>query len=82
MSAFTSELFHTRYRYTATGLSYNLAGIIGGGLMPIIGASITARYGGSAFGVVLAGTALVSLLCVLGLAETNGRELDHTDTTC
>ncbi|MDH6293309.1 MFS transporter [Rhodococcus opacus] len=81
MSAYTSELFHTRYRYTAAGFCYNLAGIIGGALTPILAASITATYGGFAFGVLLACLSLVSLLSVLRLGETKGRELNEDSTT-
>lgn len=76
MSAFISELFHTRYRYTAAGLSYNLAGIVGGALTPILAAQIMDAYGGFVTGLLLAGFALFSLLCVRGLPETRDYELD------
>ncbi|MFB8267573.1 MFS transporter [Streptomyces sp. NPDC055955] len=47
VGAFLPEQFRTRYRYTATGRSYNLTGVLGGGLVPllapvIVGASATA----------------------------------------
>ncbi|MCT9137580.1 MFS transporter [Streptomyces violarus] len=72
--AFLSELFHTRYRYTAAGLSYSLAGMLGGGVPPLIAASVIDSFGGFAFGCILAGVCLVSLICVLTVGET--RELD------
>ncbi|WP_233853004.1 MFS transporter [Paraburkholderia sp. HD33-4] len=75
MSAFLSEMFPTRYRYTAAGLSYNLAQIIGAAGTPIVAAWVTSRFGGTAFGVFLAIQSLLSLLCVLGLAETKTNEL-------
>ena len=75
VSAFVSELFDTRYRYTAVGLSYNLAGILGGALTPILAASITAAYGGATFGYLLAGVALVSFLCAIVLKETRDTDL-------
>lgn len=31
-AAYLPEFFHTRYRYTGAGMSYNLAGILGGAL--------------------------------------------------
>lgn len=36
MAAFVPEMFATRYRYTGAGLSYNIGGIIGGGIPPVI----------------------------------------------
>ena len=78
MSAFMSELFHTRYRYTAAGFSYNIAQIIGGAATPLLAAWMTARYGGLTFGIFLAFLALISLLCILRIAETKEYELDRT----
>jgi MFS family permease len=78
MSAYVSELFETRYRYTAVGFSYNIAGVVGGAITPILAASITAAYGGAAFGYLLTFLALISLVCVLCLRETRGEPLDHT----
>jgi MFS family permease len=80
MSAYLSELFDTRYRYTAAGLTYNFAQIIGGAIPPIVGVAITAAVGSFAFGIFLAALCLVSLLCVLALAETRGRDLDRAVT--
>ncbi|HEY5853533.1 MAG TPA: MFS transporter [Aldersonia sp.] len=74
--SFLSELFHTRYRYTAAGLSYSFAGIIGGALPPLIAASIIATYGAFALGMLLAGVCVVSLAATLALRETRDTELD------
>ncbi|MGQ4598211.1 MFS transporter [Nocardia sp. R6R-6] len=75
MSAYMSELFDTRYRYTAAGLSYNFATIIGGGIVPILAVAITAAFGGFVFSILLAGLAVVSMLCALALPETRSDEL-------
>ena len=75
--SFLSELFETRYRYTATGLSYSLAGIVGGAVPPLLAAAIIPASGSFTFGVVLAGFCLVSLLCTLMLKETRATSLDH-----
>ncbi|MFC9358920.1 MFS transporter [Rhodococcus sp. NPDC057014] len=74
--SFLSELFHTRYRYTAAGLSYSLAGIFGGALPPLIAASVISTWGGLAFGVLLAAIGLVSIGCTLRLRETRDFDLD------
>nr|WP_272919476.1 MFS transporter [Amycolatopsis rubida] len=75
MSALLSELFPTRYRYTAAGFSYNIAQIVGGAIPPLVAGAITAAYGGFVFGAFLAALCLVSLLCACGLRETRGTDL-------
>ncbi|MFD9663278.1 MFS transporter [Rhodococcus sp. NPDC059968] len=79
LGAFLSELFHTRYRYTATGLSYSLAGMLGGAIPPLIATPIIAAWGGFAFGLVMAALAVVSLTCVLMIGETKQLDLDRED---
>jgi predicted MFS family arabinose efflux permease len=76
IGAFMSELFHTRYRYTAVGLCYNAAGIIGGALPPLIAGPIIAAYGTIAFGRVLAAICLVSFFSCIALRETRRATLD------
>ncbi|MFE4683999.1 MFS transporter [Streptomyces sp. NPDC056721] len=73
--SFLSELFHTRYRYTAAGLSYSLAGVLGGAVPPLVAATVISSYGGFVFGVLLAAYCLVGLICTLALRETRHREL-------
>ncbi|MCK9903914.1 MHS family MFS transporter [Frankia sp. Cpl3] len=73
--SFMSELFHTRYRYTAAGLSYSLAGVIGGAIPPLIAASIIDSQGGFVFGLILAAYCVVALVCTLVLRETANNEL-------
>jgi len=75
LGAFLAELFPTQYRYTATGVSYNIAGIIGGAIPPLVAAPITAQFGGMAFGVLLAVLSAVSVACVWAVKETRDRNL-------
>jgi len=75
--SFLSELFHTRYRYTAAGLAYSFAGILGGAVPPLLAASIIGKYGSTVFGVVLAVYCVVGVLCTLAVKETRHRELDE-----
>jgi MFS family permease len=83
LGAFLSEMFPTRYRYTGTGLSYNLGAAVGGALPPLIGAAVTASVGGYAFGLFLAGICLFSALCTFTLTETQGHDLEtvRSETT-
>jgi hypothetical protein len=62
-AAWLPELFAARYRYTAAGLAYSLAAILGGAIPPIIATSLAASYGGLAVGVLLAGYGLLGLAC-------------------
>ena len=77
LGAFLSEVFQTRYRYTATGLSYSLAGMIGGAIPPLIAAPIIEAAGGFTFGVILAAVALLSLVCIRVIGETQQLDLDR-----
>ncbi|MGH3945979.1 MAG: MFS transporter [Pseudonocardiaceae bacterium] len=73
--AFLPETFPTRYRYTGAGASYNLAGIMGGAIPPLVSAPLAATFGSFSIGVLLCGLALLSLLCTAALAETKDRDL-------
>lgn len=79
--AFLSELFHTRYRYTAAGFSYSVAGMLGGGLLPILAAWIVGAVGSLALGAILAGVCVVSLICMSILGETQHYDLDRVSTS-
>jgi hypothetical protein len=69
-------MFESRFRYTGAGLSYNLGGIIGGAIPPILAAQIVAHYPSIWVGVLLAGLSAVSLICVWALPETNKNDLN------
>jgi len=65
------ELFPTRYRYTGAGMAYNLAGVLGGGVVPLIATALVASFATStAIGLLLAGLSVVSLACTLLLRDT------------
>ena len=68
--ALLPEMFQTRYRYTGAGLGYNLAGVLGGAVPPLIAAPLASAYGSAAIGVLLAVLGVVSLLCTKALVET------------
>jgi MFS transporter, MHS family, shikimate and dehydroshikimate transport protein len=75
------ELFGTRVRYSGASIGYQLAAPVAGGLSPLIAAGLVEaypdRYGLLALYIVL--VSVVSLLCVLGLAETSRKDLSaHT----
>jgi MFS family permease len=76
MGTFLSELFHTRYRYTATALSYNMGSVVGGAIAPLLAAPIVAAYGGFAYGIFLAALCLIATVCTLALRETRGDTIE------
>lgn len=78
--ALLPEMFQSRFRYTGAGLSYNLGGIIGGAVPPILAAQIVANYSSIWVGVLLAALAAVSLAAVLALPETKNNDMEDRPT--
>jgi len=60
LGAFLPGLFPARVRYTGASVAFNMGGIIGGGLTPVIGQALASGYGIGAVGWYLAGAAIVS----------------------
>lgn len=79
--SFLPELFSPRHRYTGAGLGYNLAGVLGGGLAPVLAPGLAASFGGIGIGLMLSICALLSLICTLALRETRGVTLAHEQAT-
>lgn len=74
MSAYLPELFPTNVRYTGSGISYNVASILGAALTPYVAVWLNAHGGVSAVGWYLAGAAVVTLVALFLSHET--RDLD------
>ncbi|MGZ6754851.1 MAG: MFS transporter, partial [Nocardioides sp.] len=77
LAAFWSELFDTRYRYTALSTLYQMSGIVASGFTPLIAAWLVSRGGGDLWLVATynVAVALLSLVCARFLPETRGRDL-------
>ncbi|MHA6796609.1 MFS transporter [Pseudonocardia bannensis] len=73
--SYLPELFTTRHRYTGAGLGYNLAGVLGGAIPPLLAPGLAASFGSIAIGVMLALTGVISLVCTYVLAETRGVDM-------
>ncbi|MGL4551798.1 MAG: MFS transporter [Gemmataceae bacterium] len=71
------ELFGTRLRYTGASLGYQLAAPFAGGLAPIVAATLVHYSGGASWplAVYVGLMAVLSLACVLRLAETSRKDL-------
>jgi hypothetical protein len=57
-------------RYTGASIAFNVGGIIGGGLAPVIAQALANRGGLGLVGLYLAVAGLVSLLALLPLKRT------------
>lgn len=77
--AITAELFPTRIRVTAQGLTYNV-GRVASAVAPFVVGSLAVRYGlGAAFNVTAAAFLVSAALSWL-LPETRGRTLEELDS--
>ncbi|GAA0556336.1 MFS transporter [Saccharopolyspora spinosporotrichia] len=75
-SAFFSELFSTRLRYSGASLSYQLASILGGGIAPMICTVLYGATGSSmAIAVYVVVLCLISFVSIYLLSETYKRDL-------
>ena len=75
------ELFGTRLRYTASSLSYQLAGPVAGGIAPMICAWLAHRYPGyywplAAYLILIS---VISSVCIWHLSETSRKDISVGD---
>ena len=75
MGAYLPELFSATVRYSGASLAYNLGGVLGGAVAPLVATRLQSAYGSASVGWYVSAMAVVSLLCVLALPETREREL-------
>jgi MFS family permease len=76
VGAFVPEQFQTSYRYTASGIAYQITGIVGGGVAPLLAPVIIAGSGTTTFGVVLAVLCAIAAVCTYSLRETRGASIE------
>src|SRR4030095_8584980 len=78
-AAFISEMFPTKVRYTGDSMCYQLAGIFGGALAPIISVALLDRYDTwIAVSVYAVAMLLITIVCVLLAPEPSKIDL-HAD---
>jgi MFS family permease len=70
VGAYLPEMFRTEYRYTGAGLAYNLGGILGGAIAPLVAVSLADAYGLLGIGILLASLAVLSLASLYGLRNS------------
>jgi hypothetical protein len=67
LGAFLPGLFPARVRYTGASVAFNIGGILGGGLAPMIAQALADKGGLVPVGYYLSGAALISLVALLSL---------------
>jgi metabolite-proton symporter len=78
-AAFIAEMFPTRVRYSGASMGYQLAGIVGGALAPIISVALLNRYGTSMpVSLYVLAMLAITTLCVLAAPETSRIDI-HAD---
>ena len=65
LGAWLPGLFPPRVRYTGTSMAFNVAGVIGGGLTPVVAQALALEGGLLPVGLYLGGMALVSLVALV-----------------
>ncbi|MEU4453051.1 MFS transporter [Nocardioides sp. NPDC023903] len=77
--SYLSELFETRYRYTAAAIAYSLGAIFGGALPPLVAAPVTSTEALGSYGMslLLALLCLVSATCTFVVKDTSKRDLTN-----
>lgn len=76
MSALLPELFPTNIRYTGSGVSYNMASILGAALTPFVAAWLARNYGAGSVGFYLAILGSMTFIALWLSKETAHRDLD------
>jgi len=75
-AAFIAELFSTRLRYSGASLGYQIAGVLGGALAPIISIALLGRFDSWVAVAVYVGAMLViTIVAVFAAQETSAIDL-------
>jgi MFS family permease len=69
LGAWLPGLFPARVRYTGASLAFNIGGILGGALAPLVAQALAARGGLFPVGLYLSGAALISLIALWSARE-------------
>ncbi|USI75033.1 MFS transporter [Sphingomonas morindae] len=69
LGAWLPGLFPPRVRYSGSSLAFNIGGILGGALAPVIAQTLAERHGLGAVGGYLAAAAAVSLVALLAIGR-------------
>ena len=74
-AAFYAELFGTRVRYTGASISYQIAGIFGGALAPLIATALFPVGGTVLIATYVAAVCVLSVICYVLAPETYRKDI-------
>ncbi|SDH16579.1 MFS transporter [Nonomuraea jiangxiensis] len=75
-----TEIFDVRFRYSGISIAYQLGGMIGGALTPIVATALFEAYRSStAIALYVAGLSLISLVAVLGVRKIAAPEAESAE---
>jgi MFS family permease len=75
-AAFIAELFSTRLRYSGASLGYQLAGIPGGALAPILAIALARQFGSTlAVSLYVLAAILITVMALILAPETSRTDL-------
>jgi MFS family permease len=69
LSGWLPTLFPADVRYTGVSIAFNIAGVLGGGLTPLVATALSTHGGLAPVGLYAAGLAAVSLIALLAAAR-------------
>jgi metabolite-proton symporter len=79
-ASFIAEMFPTQVRYSGASMGYQLAGVVGGALAPIIATALLSSYDTSlVVSIYSAAVLLITIMCVAIARETAKVDLDAED---
>ena len=70
LGAWLPSLFPARVRYTGASIAFNIGGILGGAVTPLLAQKLAVAGGLELVGVYLGGSAVISLIALIPLRET------------
>ena len=75
--SYLPELFPAHVRYCGSGLSYNLASIVGGAFAPTIASALVMNFGIMSLGWYLGGMAVVALVAWFFIHESKDVDFEQ-----
>ncbi len=79
-AAFISELFTTKLRYSGASMGYQVAGVLGGGIAPIVAIALVNTFKTPfAVSVYVLAMAVITLIALTFAPENAGRDLTEDD---
>jgi MFS family permease len=76
LGAWLPGLFPPRVRYTGASIAFNVAGVIGGGLTPLVAQGLAMEHGLAAVGWYLSGAAGLSLVALVAMRSRPAAPVD------